>query len=351
MMKSLHKLILITTLSSVSAQGINSTAAYDDFGKTSPYTVVTTEMFLDPITHVGDPTKKAYKGIYWGTKTATGGLDFTKERLGDGKQTYVVNQAANAYEPFGVSFGTYAKSTTPGDSAFFTIDLAMDAYVSFTLKNTSAIDLSFKVGLIDINDSLLNAYSEPLPGYNNADLFDGNISTKDNTAYNAPYHNYELNISVPKNSAKNIGIDFKSAVHVFYKLNTDGTVRTSESGGHIGCKDIPNYSSASTFLFDKIKAFTIIPLNSELSTNSSAPDCGGPKALVSGTFEISNFMMPRQPTSVIDKAICGFYEEESVFIYNSSGGFITQGKVTELNLEPGFYIFKSQTKAVKVIMK
>jgi len=350
MKKTLLNLALVATLASVSAQGINTVGAYDDFAKTSQYSVISTEMLLDSTTHVGNPAKKAYKGIFWWTKPATGGLNFTKTRLGDGKQSYVATQAASAYEPLGVGFGTYAKSATPGDSSFFTVDLSNNAVVSFTIKNTSGADQLFKVGLSDINDTLLNAYATPLAGYNNAGAAKGDIATEDNAAHDAPYYQYELNITVKKDSTKNVSIDFKGAAHVFYKLNVDGTVRTS--GGNIGCKDVGYYSPASTFNFAKVKAFTITPLNSEGTNSGPYPDCYGQKELTAGTFEVTNFRIGDVSgiVGVSDEIIANF-KDEVVTVYNFSGAYVAQGNVADLNLASGFYIFKSASKAVKTFVK
>jgi len=119
MKKTLLNLALVATLASVSAQGVNATAAYDDFKDGNkanpgidPYSVEQKGVLLwDTLTNAPG-TKNAYMGIYWWKKAKTGGLDFTSTRDGSGKSVYTINQVYGGYEPFGVGFGEYAASAT-----------------------------------------------------------------------------------------------------------------------------------------------------------------------------------------------------------------------------------------------
>jgi len=331
---------------SVSAQGVGSNYAYDDFAKSAQYSTISTESLWDSLTHTTNAAKKAYKGIFWWTKPASGGLDFTKVRTGNGVQTYTVNQAASAYEPFGVGFGTYGKGGK--DSAFFTIDMSKNAVVSFTIKNTSTVEQSFKLGLGDINDTLLNAYTTGLEGYNGGGSGTKTIDQLDNSEFNAPFYLYELEVTLAAGKTETLSVDFSKAAHVYYKLNVDGTVRTD---GNVGCKDVGYYSSASTFDFTKVKSFTITPLNSTGLGVGEAPSCYGKEALTAGTFEISNFKMGDVPVSITDELVTETFKDENVTVYNMVGSIVATGTTESITLNPGFYIIKSATKTQKVIIK
>jgi len=341
MKKTLLNLALVATLASVSAQGVNATAAYDDFAKASQYSVISTEMLWDSLTHTGNAAKKAYKGIFWWTKRADGkGLDFTKTRAGDGKQSYVANQADGAYEPLGVGFGTYAKTAT--DSALFTLDLTANKTVSFTLTNNTSASLLFKVGLQDANDSLLNGYGVQYGTYNkttdNGGKGDISLEANDGTG---PMYLYELNIVVPKNSSENVSIDFSGAVSIFYKLNAVNE-----------CKDQAYYALTNKFDFSKVKAFTITPLAAEGVGDGSKGNCYRQPLLTAGAFDISNFKIGDvTPLVGVSDEIIANFKDEVVTVYNFSGAFVAQGNVADLNLASGLYIFKSASKAKKVYVK
>lgn len=331
MKKTILTIASLALAFSMNAQGISDKAAYDDFKSKSPIAVVTTETSWDTLNNAPG-TAKAYKGIYFWEKAKSGGLDFSKTRSGNGVLAYTANQAESAYEPSGVGFGEYAKD---GVKTPFTLDLTSNSVVSFTVKNTSSVKMEFRVALQDINDTTLNAYAV------NSDYTDATASDLDITG--SGFYKNELRIVVEAAASKNVSIDFSKGAHVYYKV------------GETGCKNVEYATLNDKFNFAKVKAFTITPLNEEGTGDGSFPKCWGKVALVSGTYEISNFKIGDQTTIVgVSDEIITEFKSGKVNAYNlSTGALVASGSVEEVaaNLENGVYVFKqgSLTKKVAIV--
>lgn len=71
-----------------------------------------------------------------------------------------------------------------------------------------------------------------------------------------------------------------------------------------------------------------------------------------GTAEIEfdNFKL-ESATAVNDELLTSTFANEAVTVYNANGSKVATGKLSDINLEAGFYIVKSDSKTVKVMVK
>ncbi len=336
MKKTLLNLALVATLASVSAQGISTVAAFDDFMDgnkanpgVDPYAVEDKDHFAwDTLANAPSTTKKAYKGIYWWVKAAKG-LDFSWKRAGDGVLAYSINQAEGAYEPFGVGFGQYAESASATKSSFYTLDLTNNANVELKFKNLSGSPLKITLQLQDVDSTTI--------GYDVANAADapGNL------------YMYDIKKELTDGSVtaeQTLSFDFANATGSEYVFNSESAY---------GCKDKAVLKDKATtgFKYDKVKAVVITVTN---YAQLGADKCYGREAvsITDGKFVITSLKIGDQTTVVgVSDEIIANFKDEVVTVYNFSGAYVAQGNVADLNLTPGFYIFKSASKAVKTFVK
>lgn len=336
---------LLSVASFAQVQGISNVAANDLFQDGSsfvegnnPVAVVTDKIAWNDTTKAPNAAKKAYKGIYWWTDGATGGLDFSSVR-NTGKLSYTLTQPLRSYEPIGVGFGEYAETETSTTSSKFTLDLSANAEMSVTIKRTSDAPFRVEFQLQDANGKKLTANKEVLSSENGgsgANLYDdaGRI---------------QLLFSAESSAEQTLTYNWKNAVYGYYTAGTDN----SKDEPTFTCTNVQNVElpSVTNFAYDKVVAVTM----TFTSTVESADDCYRHQGLTGATFEISSFKLGDVSTIVgVSDEIIAEFKSGKVNAYNlSTGALVASGSVEEVavNLENGVYVFKqgSLTKKVAIV--
>lgn len=362
MKKTLLNLALVASLGFTFGQnpGLNEVAAYDDFLDGSPfvtgnnpYAKLTDLPYWNDTTKATVANKKAYKGIYWWVdQAANSGLDFTWTRT-NGKLSYSsVNQAASAYEPLGVGFGSYYNATTD-TSAPFTVDLTSNKKVSLKINNTFSSDIEFAIALQDANGNLLNSGARGLKVDQWADFYGKEITTVANDG-TGRVDLFEIRFLVEAGQTKQFNFDYDSSSYVYYTTKTTGATNECKNQGFYKTK------ANSGFDFTKVAGVTITPLNAtgwnETNTPNGDPSvfpyCYGKLALTNATFDIVDFKLGNVASivGISDETIASF-NNETVTVYNFSGAVVAQGNLADLDLTAGFYILKSASKTQKIMIK
>lgn len=101
-------------------------------------------------------------------------------------------------------------------------------------------------------------------------------------------------------------------------------------------------------------SFSTTPITDEDLATVSAFEFGVTYLSNSGVgtaeIEFDNFKL-ESATAVNDVLLTSTFSNETINVYNANGSKVATGKLSDINLEAGFYIVKSDSKTVKVMVK
>jgi hypothetical protein len=326
MKKTLLSLAIVSSALFVSAQtpGISTTAAFDDFMTTDPYTATTTELGFDDVTKTAK-TEMATKGIFWWTDAVTdpAGFDYSWTR-GTGSLMVKLDKPYGNYDPMGLGFGNYAASASATTSTPFSIDLSANAVLSITLKAvTDTAQMSVLFQLKDAKGTVL--YIDKAVALEPTAQYKYQVGFADNNKGN--YDGAKGNLK-PNNTAVTFTYDFKNALPGSY----------------------PNFEADnSSFDYTKVTELAIFFTNAHQNAadNSYAP------FPLHTSVEITNLKLGDVTSIVagISSDEVAANNNEVVSVYDMMGKFVATGKLKELGLESGkLYVVKSGNKSRKIVM-
>jgi len=324
MKKTILSLALATSALFVSAQnpGLSTTAAFDDFATSDPYSVATTELGFDVATNTAK-TETTSKGIFWWTDDVTDptGLDYSWTK-GAGAFSVQIDKPYANYGPIGVGFGIYAASAAATVSSPFTLDLSNNAILSITLK--AAVDTTDANVLFQLKDA------------------DGTVLYIDKAVAADPTNPWKFQVGLADNNVGN----YTDALGKLRANNTSVTFTYDFKNALPGA--YPDFAADnSTFDYSKVIELAIFFTNShESSDNKPYP--------LHNTFQITSFKLGDittiSPLGVASDEVAA-NNNEVVSVYDMMGKFVATGKLKELGLESGkLYVVKSGNKSRKIVM-
>jgi len=326
MKKTLLSLAFIASALFASAQnpGLSSTAVFDDYMTTEPYSIPTTEIGFDEVLKIAK-TETAVKGIFPWTDDASNTVDYTWVRNGDGKLTYTITKPYGSYDPIGIGFGSYAASATATTPSLFTIDLSNNATLEITIskKDTAKIKVLFQ--LVDINKKAL--YIDKKVATDATNPWKYQLGYNDNAVYNGEVVGAKPTFSAD-DTPVTLTYDFKNALPGSY----------------------PNFDADnSTFDYSKVTSLQIFVTNA----HENSADGSKPYPLNNSILEITSFKLGDVSTIVagLEDNFLFANANEVVSVYDMMGKFVASGKLNTLGLESGkLYVVKSGNKTRKIVM-
>lgn len=300
-----------------SAQGISTTAAYDDFAKLDFYSVATEKLNVDSA--AVNLSADAYMGVFWGKSAVVGGLNASFVRNTTTKTIdYTISTAREKYDPIWMGFGDYVDAI--GDTKKpFTLDLSKDATLSLTVKNTGDSTVRFAIQVQDINDSVLvylpSVLEDPKPSENFWKYNIGAVQGESNPVEPGTFQDLSFNLK---------------------------DMIVGGSGNRI-LSDAP-------FDFTKVKAFLFTVVNHNSYNGDPSYD---PKPLVNQTISISNLKIGDVATiaGIVDTE----YASNSNLVwsaYDMMGTYVGANKYNDLvaGLENGkVYVLRAGNNVIKIV--
>ena len=253
---------------------------------------------------------QAHRVAHWTEAYDKNGFTAYKTRSGDGILRYDITQNEFVYEPFTLTFGTYAEADAEEK---FTLNLTNDKKVSFDLKNTGDTTMRFFVQLEDIHGNSL--------------VFDKKVGNNGNTdEYQLGYsHTWSDHKYIQPGGKSTFAYDFAHAICGI-------TEEYEDEDGTTYKRNMPK----PEIQFDYSQVALVKFFATGVVDGSHHHDLEGQ------SIEISNFKIGNAGlvSNITDK---GYNNDNPVYkAYDLMGHFVDEGTEAELILAKGrIYILKS----------
>lgn len=301
-----------------SAQGISTTAAYDDFAKLDFYSIATKKLNVDSA--AVNLSADAYMGVFWGEADQNGfKADFVRNTTNK-TIDYTVSTVLGKYEPIWMGFGDYVDAI--GDTKKpFTLDLSSNSVLKLSVTNNGPVAVRFSIQVQDIDDTTLGFISG---------------------AEQADFYNYNIGAVQGQSSA----IPSLGSVDLEFDLSTCIVSAVPVGGGD------PLVLADAKFDYSKVKALLFTVVADDNTGDAATGPKYAPLALTNHSVSISNLKLGDVTT--ISGIVDTEYASNSNLVwsaYDMMGTYVGANKYNDLvaSLENGkVYVLRAGSNVVKL---